>query len=312
MPVISFSPTDTKQTSAQEFAATGRVLVVVVLHNKRFDEIPCAAKIRGWLGQPCHGGSMLHLAHCLVYDNSPRPLQPTLTGSSQMSCLQDPLNGGTRAAYLAAIDMAMASRCSWILLLDHDTDLPDDFFIAADRALAHAAPGLTIAAVIPRVFDGVAQVSPSWVASYGRVRRSSAEANSGAKADGFTAIASAALVQTWCLSALLPIPEVFKLDYLDHWLFREMQRRGWALAVSSAKIDHSLSVFSMQSIGLDRYRAILAAERLFLQGDSSYSRVKHGLWHLVRTVKLTLLTRRLSLLGVCLHAARNISVAHEK
>ena len=285
----------------------GRILVVVVLYNKRFDEIPCAAKIRGWLDQPASGGADLHLAHCLVYDNSPVTLASTLSGHARMSWLQNPLNGGTRAAYLAGVDMALAHGCPWILLLDHDTDLPADFFMAADHALAHAAPALVIAAVIPQVFDGAAQVSPSWITSYGRVYRlSKGTQGSDASAEGLTAIASASMVQTRYLTALLPIPEAFKLDYLDHWLFREIQRQGGALAMSSARIDHSLSVFSMQSMGLERYRAILAAEHLFLQGDRSYSKVKHGLWHLARTVKLALLTRRLSLLNVCLLAARNI------
>lgn len=306
MPLISSSATDTKHTGTQDSVVAGRVLAVVVLYNKRFDEIPCAAKIQGWLAEPCEDSFMLHLAHCLVYDNSPRPLKPALTRSTQISFLQDPLNGGTRAAYMAAIDMAIVNGYSWILLLDHDTGLPHDFFTAADHALQQALSSPSIAAVIPLVFDGAVQASPSWITSYGRVRRWSAGENAGFETDGFTAIASAALIQTRCLATLLPIPESFKLDYLDHWLFRGLQGQGGTLAVSSAKINHSLSVFSMQSMGLERYSSILAAERLFLRGDHSYSRVKHGLWHLLRTVKLALLTRRLSLLGVCLHAARNI------
>lgn len=290
----------------------GRVLAVVVLYNKRFDEIPCAAKIKDWLGQPANGGAGLHLVHCLVYDNSPMPSSPAFAANARMDFRQDLLNGGTRAAYLAALDMALVQGCPWVLLLDHDTDLPADFFTAADQALAHAAPGQTVAAVIPQVFDGAVQVSPSRITGYGRVHRCPPVQGAVTRSGGLTAIASASLIQTSSLSASLPIPEAFKLDYLDHWLFREIQRRGGVLAISSARIDHSLSVFSMRVMGLERYRAILAAERLFLRGDPSYSRAKHGFWHLVRTVKLALLTRRSSLLGVCLHAALHIIRGDEK
>lgn len=291
---------------------TGRVLAVVVLYNKRFDEIPCAAKIKRWLDQPANRGASLHLVHCLVYDNSPVPSSPTFVAHARMDCRQDPFNGGTRAAYLAALDMALAQGCPWVLLLDHDTDLPDDFFTAADRALAQAATGQIIAAVVPQVFHGVAQVSPSLITGYGRVHRRPHVNGALSSTEGLTAIASASLIQSSSLSASLPIPETFRLDYLDHWLFREIQRRGGALAISSARIDHSLSVLSMQSMDLDRYCTILAAELLFLQGDPSYSRAKHGVWHLVRTVKLALLTRRLSLLVVCLRASLNIMRGHEK
>lgn len=291
---------------------TGRVLAVVVLYNKRFDEIPCAAKIKAWLDQPANGNAGLHLVHCLVYDNSPLPSLPAFVAHVRMDCRQDPSNGGTRAAYLAALDMALAQGCPWVLLLDHDTDLPDDFFTAADRALAHATPGQTIAAVVPQVFDGAVQVSPSRITAYGRVHRRPPANGCLSSTEGLTAIASASLIQASSLSASLPIPEAFKLDYLDHWLFRDIQRKGGALAISSARINHSLSVFSMRVMSLERYRAILVAERLFLQGAPSYSKAKHGFWHLVRTVKLALLTRRLSLLGVCLHAALNLIRGHEK
>ena len=296
-----------EQTHLNVAVTAGRILVVVVLYNKHFDDVPCAPKIRGWLNQRADANAGLHLAHCLVYDNSPEPLLPPLACHARMSGIQNSLNGGTRAAYLAAIDSAVTHRCPWILLLDHDTDLPADFFIAADQAMIHAGQGLPIAAVIPQVFDGGVQVSPSRITSYGRVSRASKE-KGGARAfaHGLTAIASASMVRTDCLSAILPIPDAFKLDYLDHWLFRELQRRGGALSLSSAKIDHSLSVLSMQSVGLERYRAILIAERLFLRSDPAYSRLRHGLWHFLRTVKLALLTRRLALLDICWRAAQNI------
>lgn len=307
MPLTGFASAEPALKERADPALAGRILVVVVLYNKRFDEIPCAAKIQGWLDAPVGQGAGLHLAHCLVYDNSPAPSPPGRMAHARMSGLHDPGNGGTRAAYLAAADMARLHQCPWILLLDHDTDLPADFLTAAEHALVRAEAGQTVAAVVPQVFDGGIQVSPSWITTYGRVLQISDRGEGGhRRGKGFTAIASAAMVQTHCLSALLPIPEVFKLDYLDHWLFREIQRRGGVVVMSTAKINHSLSVFSMQSMGLERYRSILAAERLFLRGDHSYSRVKHALWHLVRTVKLALVTRRVPLLGVCVRAAKNI------
>jgi hypothetical protein len=300
--------------NVQEVVINKRVLAVVVLYNKLYEDIPCAARIMGWLNKFGEVRTELHLVHCLVYDNGPDSLPTDFSVHARTTYLHDPRNGGTRAAYMAATDMAIVQGCYWVLLLDHDTDLPADFFRVASQALtqseSESESGRLIAAVIPYVYDGPLQVSPSLVTPYGGVSRYSVSGKS--SSDGhaaLTAIASAALVQTHFLSSLLPIPAAFKLDYLDHWLFREIQRRGGKLTVSSAKIEHSLSVCSMHSMDVERYRAILDAELLFLRGDAKYSRVAHGLWHFLRIVKLALLTRRLSLLVVCWQAARKILCA---
>lgn len=287
--------------------------MVVVLFQKKFDEIPCVAKILDWLSHNTHPSTALHLVHCLVYDNSPTPSQQAVAGHARISGLQNPQNGGTRAAYLAAVDVALALNCQWILLLDHDTDLPSNFFTAADSALAKLVSGFAVAAVIPQVFDKTVQVSPSWITSYGRVSSHPETGElKGGRNSSLTAIASAAIIKTCYLSAILPIPEEFRLDYLDHWLFREMQLRGGALVISSAKIKHSLSVFSMKSMNPQRYRAILLAERQFLRCNGSYSRVKHGFWQLMRIVKVFLLTRRFDLCRISFRAFQNIIISREK
>lgn len=113
---------------------------------------------------------------------------------------------------------------------------------------------------------------------------------------GLTAMASACIVQTESLAAVVPIPAAFSLDYLDHWMFCEMQYQGDRIVLSPARIEHSLSVLSMRSIGIDRYRSILAAELGFLRSFPDYSPALHFLWHLARLVKLALTIRRSALL----------------
>ncbi len=298
---------EAETVNRQEIVINRRVLVVVVLYKKRFEDIPCATAISGWLDQAVEGGTDLSLTDCLVYDNSPEPLQATFTGPARATYVHNARNGGTRAAYTAAIDMAAERGCGWILFLDHDTDLPADFFTVTSHALTQAESDRPTVGVIPCVYDGSMQVSPSVVTAYGRVSQFSVSGQGPADPyPGLTAIASASLVQTSWLSSLMPIPDAFRLDYLDHWLFREIQQRGGALAISSARIEHSLSVCSMKSMDAERYRSILDAELLFLQGDATYSRAAHGLWHVLRTVKLALLTRRIPLLLVCWQAVRKI------
>ena len=285
---------------------SSNVLAVVVLYNRAFKDVPCAVRLKQWLAAPGGTSTRLSLAHCLIYDNSPLPQSFDFGGHEQIELFHDASNGGTRAAYLYALQIASTKGYSWILFLDHDTDLPQDFFLDAERALVTAAHDALVCAVVPRVFDGPVLISPSCITAYGRVGAHTdvlIAANDGVE---LTAIASASIVRTESLAAVLPIPAAFSLDYLDHWLFRELQRRGEAIAISSACVEHSLSVQSMRSMGIDRYRSILAAEHAYLRSGPHYSLILHLLWHMGRMIKLMLSTRRLALVGVCARAAINI------
>lgn len=287
-------------------AGVGDVLAVIVLYNRSFKDIPCAPRLKQWLGAHEPVSTRLSLAHCLIYDNSPVPQLLDSDDCERTDSFHDATNGGTRAAYLYALKIARAKGYRWILFLDHDTDLPPDFLQQAERALGTAAADTPVCAVAPSVFDGLALISPSWITSYGRVYVQQDQQTCDHDSMGLTAIASASIVRTESLAAILPIPAAFSLDYLDHWLFREMQRGGEAIAISSARVEHSLSVQSMKSMGIDRYRSILAAELAFLQGGPQYSLILHLLWHMGRTIKLMLSTRRPALVGVCARAALNI------
>jgi len=297
-----------QQTCSQAVPATSdAVLAVVVLYNRAFESVPCAQRLMQWLGLPDAASDRLKLAHCLVYDNSPvvQPV-PGLRKNKRMHVVHDASNGGTRAAYLHALQLAQAQGCPWILFLDHDTELPADFLKDAGKALDDTVPDTPVGAVVPLVFDNGVQISPSRITAYGRVLVPRGEPVAAHASGILTAISSASMVSAKSLAAVLPIPAAFSLDYLDHWLFRELQRQAVPVAVSSARVVHSLSVQSMKSMGVQRYQSILAAELAFLRGDPGYSRFRHLLWHAGRTVKLALLTRRPALVGACNRAALEI------
>ncbi|OGB04854.1 MAG: hypothetical protein A3E79_17570 [Burkholderiales bacterium RIFCSPHIGHO2_12_FULL_61_11] len=287
-------------------ATSGGVLAVVVLYNRSFKDVPCASRLMQWLAAPISVSTRLSLAHCLIYDNSPVAQPLDFDAHERIDSFHDISNGGTRAAYLYALKIARAKGYPWILFLDHDTDLPQDFFLDAERALSVAPENTTVCAVVPSAFDGFNQISPASITAYGRGHAKQGAWALTRKNTTLTAIASASLVRTDSLTALLPIPAAFVLDYLDHWLFREFQRRGESIVVSSARVEHSLSVQSMQTISIDRYRAILAAELIYLRSGPQYSLAVHLIWHVARTLKLMLFTRRPALVRVCVNGIFNI------
>ena len=282
------------------------VLAVVVLYNRPFMDVPCATRIRQWLAGSAKTRNGLKLSRCLIYDNSPvqQPLNHCLSESIEV--VHDKSNGGTLAAYLHAIKMARFYGYTWILLVDHDTDLPQSYFFDADNALNSVLSKNSVCAVVPLVYDGINKISPAYITNYGRLFVFDDEPKPAYARGSLTAIASASLVKSDFLHKLLPIPSVFSLDYLDHWIFRELQQKGGRIAFSSARVEHSLSVNSMKLMSIPRYRSILAAELAFLRSGLQYSPQLHLFWHLCRTLKLLFLVRRPQLVVVNANAIINI------
>lgn len=291
-------------------ACASRVLVVLVLYKRGFNEVPGHEQLVRWLSRdrPVLEQDDLkgvpRLVHGLIYDNSPMPQDTrAVHGLDSFDVVHDPSNGGTRAAYLHALDVAVRQDCDWVLFLDHDTQLPVDYFLGVRDALSSVRGEelVTVGAVVPRVADHDQLISPATLTPYGRVKPIADDDH--AKSGGFvTAIASATLVRVQALQAIMPIPEVLSLDYLDHWLFRALQMAGWHILVSSSQVQHALSVMEMRTMGAGRYQAILAAESFFLQGHPGYSSVRHSGWLVVRCLKMLFAVRRPDLSLLCLQA----------
>jgi len=233
----------------------------------------------------------------MIYDNSPQSHRnQALQGFGRFTYIHDPTNGGTRAAYHSALERALAAGCQWILLLDHDTALPADFLETSSDALL-AARSRRLGALVPMVRAHGSVVSPAVIGHYGKVTPLVSGHNSAAQ--GLTAISSAALVRTEVLAKLAPIPACFALDYLDHWMFRSLAERGYSVAVSAAEVSHSLSSHDMRSLSSMRLASILAAELQFLRGSSKYSAASYLVWHILRTVRIAVTTKRWALMRVC-------------
>lgn len=284
------------------------VLAVVVVFNRNIKEVPCINQLKLWVKEEKNHGSSLFLKSCLIYDNSPvKMMDEDDLDPESFSFMHNTLNGGTRSAYLAALQIARDSKCKWILFLDHDTDLPIDFFQAADIALEKLPKNNLVCAVVPLMFDGATPISPTLISKYGRGQPWSEESRIAGGCSSLTAISSAALVRVSSLASVLPIPACFSLDYLDHWLFRAMQNRGEHIAISTARVAHSLSVQSMRSIDAKRYRSILMAEFQFLSsGKVKYHLALHVTRLAFRAVKLMLTTQRLDLVEACFSATLDI------
>jgi hypothetical protein len=241
----------------------GGVYAVVVIYRRAWGDAAAMPLLRDWRDADVSDMHTPALRQLLVWDNSPEPVGPPPDDRERFEYMSDRDNGGTRAAYTEACRRAASLGVPWVLLLDQDTLPPEGFAAAVGRAIADPS-NASAAALVPRVQHDGRLVSPAVILPSGRVVPRHLGAAGGGGADVPTAIASGTLIRTADLQALMPIPPEFWLDFLDHWVFRELHRRGRPIAGIDCDIAHHLSVKDPASMSELRFRNVLRAERQFM------------------------------------------------
>lgn len=234
------------------------VIAVLVVYERTLEEVkPWDLLLELLTSNRNHG---LNLCHILIYDNSAKsrakpPLLPNC------SYVHNPKNEGTAAAYACAVQLAQDLKLGWLLLLDHDTQIPQGFFALASDALSAAE--IRPAALLPWVVHAERAVSPAritWSGSFKPIAR-----NSGLLPhQHLTGIASASFIDTSSFQEICPIPPPLWLDYVDHWIFSRFNAMGKKIVVFEAVVQHELSIYEPSTVSRTRLFNILDAEKFFI------------------------------------------------
>jgi len=198
----------------------------------------------------------------LLYDNSPG-MQSNFDLACDLQYLHNPSNGGLLAAYTQALAHAIGGQIPWLLLLDQDTQFSPEFLVELLSLLGQVSEDKSVAAIVPQLqFNGLC-ISPARV-RYGR---------SSAPIVGFTGVApfkvtalnSGSAVRTAFLQHINGFNPRFWLDFVDIWLFHEINTRGYKVFISQSTLEHRLAGADPHRImPLDRFAAAKNAESLFV------------------------------------------------
>jgi GT2 family glycosyltransferase len=239
---------------------SGLIFTVVVLYDESAQHSRTVRSLeQGFAERP----GLVPCFSILLYDNSWSP-QPVSSGAFRPNfrIVQPGRNGGIAAAYNQALREAEGSGFPWLLLLDSDTLVTAAFLQAAVDAARSLSQDSNVAAVVPHVVEGGLTHSPRYIR--GMRRRVVPAGWQGIYSSEIVALNSGALVRTQAVRSLGGFNEEFWLDYLDYWLFRMLQRRGYTVYVLAAQIEHSLSFADpAKRMPFERYKNMLAAERFF-------------------------------------------------
>jgi len=239
----------------KEGSSRPRILAAIVLYKQTPDQSATVASLARALQAP-HDVD----CHVFLYDNSPPATLPPPGIPAGFTYVPMPSNRGLYAPYEAARLVAGREGYDWLLTLDQDTALPENFFSAILPGLRAAVENPRIAAIVPHLADGDRPLSPA-LAGFPR-SRPLPPAFSGVPEREVHAFNSAALLRTAALAALGGFEPCFWLDYLDNWLHHELFRQGWQIYVlDSVLLEHHFSLLNYRErVSLAHYRNFLGAE----------------------------------------------------
>jgi Glycosyl transferase family 2 len=228
------------------------ICVVVVIYNRRIATSPtCLSLLKQEWVDPRDT--------IVVYDNSLSSSLGEIPAGWEV--ILDPSNGGLLRAYSGAVSRAKEEGCDWVLLLDQDTNLPRNFLATVHEAMARMRFNSEVVAIVPTVQAGTVHLSPM-LPRLGR--EIPFQQRDVVVANGLMALNSGTCLRTDFIESIGGFSSKFWLDYLDHWLFKMISNRHKSVFVSSAVVQHDLSVFNMNNgMTVQRYKNVLFAERQF-------------------------------------------------
>jgi GT2 family glycosyltransferase len=238
-----------------------QILVVVVLYKQS----PEQSQTIQSLIQVFQRKSQLNASvRILLWDNSPVPAsQISLPFPFELS--HAGRNLGTSGAYNHAMELAESLGCPWLLLLDQDTTVSEEFLSAMIGYSEQFHQMAEVAAVVPFIFSHGTLVSPRRLLSFNRVRQIPATF-SGLCKDKAYAVNSATLMRVTALREVGGYSEEFWLDLSDVYVFQALHRKGKYMYIAGdLQVEHSIASMDFdKEMSPERYRNFMAAESAYI------------------------------------------------
>ena len=205
----------------------------------------------------------------LLWDNSPVPAsEVTLPFRFELS--HGGRNLGTSGAYNHAMELAESLSCPWLLLLDQDTTVSEEFLRAMIRYGEQFEPVAEVATVVPFIFSHGALVSPRRMLRFNRMQQIPVTF-CGVCKDKAYAVNSATLLRVAALREVGGYSDEFWLDLSDVYVFQALHRKGKYMYVAGdLHVGHSIASMDFdKEMSPERYRNFLAAESAYIDLFSS-------------------------------------------
>ncbi len=228
------------------------ILAVVVLYRQRADESTSLTALR-------HMRASSPQLDMMLWDNTPD--ERVKPADFDGVYVHDGSNPGLAAAYNAALQLATERGARWLMLLDQDTFVSDEYL----QEVMQLASIIDADAMVPRLISRGAVTSPFYPTPVGPMKPIEAGLH-GLATKPLQAFNSGSVFSVAVLNAVGGFDCDFPLDYLDHATFATLQAKGGQVYVLHAALQHELASDTGNALDagtLRRQQDVLEAEQRF-------------------------------------------------
>jgi GT2 family glycosyltransferase len=190
--------------------------------------------------------------------------------STQYFVVNSEENMKLSGAYNFALERAKINGKSWILLLDQDTEIPENYFRELEKLFSEAIP-TDLAAVVPKLESNGKQISPVHVSSRMRIERELK--NTGYTDCRMNALNSLSLFRTDFINSMGGFSKEYPFDMLDHWCYNQIHKHKQLVYVLDVVGKHNASFADFEkNVSVARYQE-------FLEVQTKFIRKELGIWN---------------------------------
>lgn len=199
----------------------------------------------------------------LVYDNTPE--RNAADHPEGVEYHAAGANVGLATAYNFACAQARGGGFEWLLTLDQDSHLPDNFLTAVAFHLEELRNQPKMGALVPQILCGGRVLSPYRLTMGGARARWFPEGFQGIPDEAVYALNSGSILRLSALRQAGDYDPRFWLDGSDTSVFHRMAERGKRVYIAGTiRIEHDFAMkMNRRRVSPDRYRSIIEAESAF-------------------------------------------------
>jgi hypothetical protein len=196
----------------------------------------------------------------LIYNNSPEFYIEEKENYFVMNAEYNKMLAG---AYNFALQRAIKNNRNWLLLLDQDTYLSEEYFKQLNLSLNNNE---NVAAIIPKLQSSQIHLSPksccSLIGHWGKM--SNLQTKGIIKNKTIQAFNSAALISVQSLQKIGGFSLDFPLYELDYWVFYHLSKNKEQFYLMDVVLSHDLTMLDYRNkMTSQRYDSIISAEFKF-------------------------------------------------
>jgi len=238
-----------------------RMLAVIVLYKMKPSESVTLNTLQKAISRLEHGQLAIKI---FLFDNTPGG-QDIGALPAYMQYKADVKNGGVANAYNCALEIAREEGFDWLITLDQDTSLPDDFLCKLYHAVAIVGLLNTVAAIVPWVSDDGYVISPFTIMKYWIRTKPFPSSFIGIPLKKVYALNSASTVRVSALTAIGGYDLDYYLDYSDIEMYHRLQDNNFSVFIAgNIHVNHESSITDLKNRSNPiRYEGRLRAEEAF-------------------------------------------------